>query len=333
MKKIVLFLACWLATSLIMAWEVGQLSRTYIDPSRNNRQIPTLIYHPLPPSGSATREAFPLIVFGHGWLSAVSTYSWLKDQFVSSGWIMAFPTTEGGFLPSHANFALDLEFVRQSVLAENQMADSELFASVDPFSVLMGHSMGGGASVLAAAQSSASALLTLAAAETSPSAISAASQVVMPSLTLSGATDWIAPPANHQQPIHANLASVYKSYLSFTGVGHSDIYTNALVFDLMVAWLAFTRSSGDAELDYFSNLLEQNQTAQTGSHAGYMFVTSGGAGTLSWPKFPGASSYNVYRAPDPFAAFTLLANTPQQSWTDPDLPADKAFYKVTAVSP
>ncbi|MBW6513748.1 MAG: hypothetical protein K0B87_03205 [Candidatus Syntrophosphaera sp.] len=333
MKMFILIAIFLLAASLLQAWEVGLLNRTYIDPSRNNRQIPTLIYHPLPASGTSQREAFPLIVFGHGWLSAVSTYSVLRDEFVSSGWIVAFPTTEGGFFPSHANFALDLEFVRLSVLAENQMADSELFASVDPFSVLMGHSMGGGASVLAAAQSSASALLTLAAAETSPSAISAASQVLMPSLTLSGATDWIAPPPNHQMPIYANLASCYKSYLSFAGVGHSDIYTTQLVFDLMAAWLAFARSSGGGELDLFSTLLEQNQSAQTGSHAGYMFPSISGAGTISWPKFPGASSYNVYRAPDPFADFTLLANTPLQSWTDQDLTQDRAFYRVTAVSP
>jgi hypothetical protein len=193
--------------------------------------------------------------------------------------------------------------------------------------------MGGGASVLAASSNAADALVTLAAAETSPSAISAAAQVAIPSLTLSGTEDWIAPPANNQLPIYANLASIYKSYLSFTGTGHSDIYTNALVFDLICAWLDFARSSGEVELDYYSNLLEQNQAGQTGNHEGYMFLTINWEGTLTWPKFPGASSYNVHRAPDPCADFALVGNTSQQSWLDPDFPQGRAFFKVTAVSP
>ncbi|MGC9361757.1 MAG: hypothetical protein ACP5F3_02405 [Candidatus Syntrophosphaera sp.] len=333
MPKMVLLFVLLLAGTLLGAWEVGELNRTYVDPSRDNRQIPTLVYYPLQPAGSSAREAFPVIVFGHGWLSAVSTYAWLKDEFVSSGWIMAFPTTEGGLFPSHGDFALDLDFVRGSVLAENDNADSELFGSVAPFSVLMGHSMGGGASVLAASSNAADALVTLAAAETSPSAISAAVQVAIPSLTLSGAEDWVAPPANHQQPIYANLASIYKSYLSFAGIGHSDIYTNVLVFDLICAWLDFARSSGDGELDYYSTLLEQNPAAQSGNHEGYMFAGMGGDGILSWPKFPGALSYNVHRATDPFADFALVGNTSQQSWLDPDFPQSRAFYKVTAVSP
>lgn len=261
----------------ISAYTVAQLNRTYVDPGRDNRQIATQIYYPVPetPSPTQDREAFPLLVFGHGWLLPVSTYATLRNELVSQGWIMAFPTTEGSLFPDHQDFALDLDFVAQSVLAESFLGGSELQGMVMQFSVLMGHSMGGGAAVLAAADTGADALITLAAADTDPSAIDAAAEVTVPSLTLAGGGDSITPPAQHQQPIFANLASEYKSYVSFNGLGHLNIYSDPLVVAVIQAWLAYALDGEvSALIDYF-DLLEQNQNGLIQVHSGYPEVAVG----------------------------------------------------------
>ncbi len=283
----------------LMSYTVAQLNRTYIDPGRDNRQISTQIYYPVDENQlrPGEREAFPLLVFGHGWLLPVSSYATLRDNLVSQGWILAFPTTEGSLFPDHLDFALDLNFVAQSVLAENSQAGSELFGLVLQFAALAGHSMGGGAAVLAAADTQAHALVTLAAAETDPSAIAAAPQVTIPSLTLAGGSDSITPPAQHQTPIYDNLGSAYKSYISFNGVGHLNIYTNQLVFSVIRAWLAYALE-GDIEslIDYF-DLLEQNQSDLVQVHSGYPEVAWNGEAQL-----PAVAGLKVYPNPAGSAA-------------------------------
>jgi hypothetical protein len=55
-----------------------------------------------------------------------------------------------------------------------------------------------------------------------------------------------------------------------------------------------------------------------------------GAGTLSWAPIYGAAGYNVYSADDPYGTYNYVTTVYGTSWTDP-VPADKKFYKVTAV--
>ncbi len=273
-----LILAAVLSAALpLSAYTVAQTNRTYLDPERDNRQISTQIYYPV--DGDEVRikgrEAFPLLVFGHGWLLPVSTYATLRDELVSQGWIVAFPTTEGSLFPDHQDFALDLNCVAQSVLAESFQPGSELYGIVMQFSVLAGHSMGGGAAVLAAADTEADALLTLAAAETDPSAIAAAQQVPVPSLTLAGESDSITPPAQHQLPIFENLASGFKSYISFNGVGHLNIYSNPLALSVIQAWLDYAVDEEISALTAYFDLLEQNQGNLAQIHSGYPEVALG----------------------------------------------------------
>lgn len=270
MFRVLILIFLLIPAAALSAYEVAQLSRTYVDPSRDDRQIPAQIYYPVDDG----REAFPLIVFGHGWLLPVSTYATLRDDLVSQGWILAFPTTEGGLFPDHLDFALDLEFVAHSVLMENYQSDSELYGLVLQFSVLMGHSMGGGAGVLAASGTSANALVTLAAAETDPSAIAAAAQVTVPSLTLAGGSDSITPPDQHQIPIFQNLGSSYKSYVCFNGVGHLNIYTNPLVLTAIRTWLDYALSGENSALAAWIGWLDQNLDALSYINVGYPEVVA-----------------------------------------------------------
>lgn len=291
MTRVLLIIVVLGLVAALPAYSITQLNRTYVDASRGNRQIGAQIYYPVADAAAPqkARVAFPLLVFGHGWIMPPSTYSTLRNELVSQGWIMAFPSTEGSLFPNHLDFALDLNFVAQSVLAENFQTDSELNGIVAQFSVLMGHSMGGGAAVLAASDTAANAIITLAAAETNPSAIAAAQQVGIPSLTLAAGNDSVTPPAQHQVPIFENLASSFKSYVSFNGLGHLNIYGNALVIEVIQAWLAYTLNGEiSALLDYFE-LLDQHQEELIHIHFGYPEVAA--ADETNTPALAGLEVY------------------------------------------
>jgi hypothetical protein len=85
----------------------------------------------------------------------------------------------------------------------------------------MGHSMGGGASFLAADNNtSIHALIGLAPAETNPSAIAVAPNVQVPSIVFSGSSDGVTPPAQHHIPMYDGVTSTCKSFVSIIGGAH-----------------------------------------------------------------------------------------------------------------
>jgi hypothetical protein len=86
----------------------------------------------------------------------------------------------------------------------------------------MGHSMGGGASFLAAAQNTAAfdILVGLAPAETTPSAINVSSGITIPVLIFSGSADAVTAPATNHRPMYDSVANVCKHFISITGGGH-----------------------------------------------------------------------------------------------------------------
>jgi hypothetical protein len=86
---------------------------------------------------------------------------------------------------------------------------------------LMGHSMGGGASALAASGNSfIKTYVGLAPAETNPSAVTAAAGINIPSIVFSGSEDGVTPPADHHLPIYNALSSDCKNFVSIIGGGH-----------------------------------------------------------------------------------------------------------------
>jgi predicted dienelactone hydrolase len=239
MKKIYLFLLIFtLATSSwAQNFAVGNTTITFNDPSRSGgfgsgggpgRQIQTEIYYPANAAGANVPLAngtFPVIVFGHGFAMSWDAYANLWNAFASKGYIIAFPRTEGGLLPapSHNNFGLDLAIVEVKLQALNTNSSSIFYQKVKNSSAIMGHSMGGGATFLGAANNSSptlKAVVGLAPAETNPSAIAAAANVSVDALILSGSSDGVTPPASNHQPIYNNLPSTCKTFLSITNGSH-----------------------------------------------------------------------------------------------------------------
>lgn len=245
----------------LFPYGIEQITVTFIDTDRGNRQIPTQIFIPVDNESTLEsdnrEELFPFIVFGHGWTQSYSVYQSVWEALVPLGWIMVFPTTEGGLFPSHHNFALDLAFLSFALPAAGSDIAFPLYNLVDSLSVVMGHSMGGGCSIVAASyENNFSSVVTFAAAETTPSAIDAAAGIEMPSITFSGTSDWVTPPESHQIPIYNNLGSAYKSFVSLNGVGHSGIYNNDTVFSLLEPWLSFMITYDMGFITEFEDLLD-----------------------------------------------------------------------------
>jgi dienelactone hydrolase len=142
----------------------------------------------------------PAVVFGHGWLQPSERYHGLLRHLASWGIVTASPTTQRGPLPSHRLYAADLR-TALDVCVGVRLGDGAI--SVDPDRLgLAGHSTGGGAAVLAAADDErVSAVATVSAAEVMPSALPSAQRCGMPGLHLVGDRDLIAPRAGHAEAI------------------------------------------------------------------------------------------------------------------------------------
>jgi len=222
-KKLFSILILVIASFQTYAQQVGHTQVTFIDSTRNNRSVPTEIYYPATVAGNNTPIAtgvFPIISFGHGFVMIWSAYQNFWEDLVAQGYIVAFPTTEGGFAPAHANFGADLKFLIAEIQTNGAGADVPV-SSVGSTSAIMGHSMGGGSSFLAAENNSGiTTMVSFAAANTNPSSITAAQQVSVPTLIFSGTNDCVTPPAAQQDLIYDATAAAYKTQVYITGGGH-----------------------------------------------------------------------------------------------------------------
>lgn len=269
--------------SSIAQFNIGSTTITFNDPARTGgfgsgggpgRQIQCEIYYPASTNGVGVPVAsgdFPVIVFGHGFVMTWDAYENVWENLVPKGYIMVFPRTEGSFSPSHSDFGLDLAQVEQKMQSENTNSASLFFNHVTNRSAIMGHSMGGGSTVLAAnGNSNIKTIVCLAPAETSPSAIAAATGVTVPALVMSGSEDGVTPPVDHHEPIYDALGSSCKTFLSITGGAHCYFANSNLNCDFGEATSSFGISISRAQqqdiaqdmygiwLDFY---LKQNCTA------------------------------------------------------------------------
>ena len=235
MKNILLLLFS-VPFCIIGQYQIGHSTITFNDPSRSGgfgsgggpgRQIQTEIYFPSYTAGENTAVAtfpnFPVIVFGHGFAMGWDAYANIWQHLAPQGYILAFVRTEGSLIPapSHGDFGDDLALVATKMLALNGTAGSPFNGKVKQKVVIMGHSMGGGATMLAAENNTSIAgIVGLAPAETNPSAVSVCGNINVPALIFSGSNDGVTPPIDNHLPMYQGLASSCKSYVSITGGAH-----------------------------------------------------------------------------------------------------------------
>lgn len=228
MKKIAILIASFINLSLLgQNYQIGFRNVSPVDSARGNRVIQdTKIYYPANTAGTNVPVAngeFPVIVFGHGFTIAWDAYNYIWEYYVPKGYICIFPTTEGGIPPSHSNFGGDLNFLARWIQQQNQLSSSPFYGKVKNKAAVMGHSMGGGCSYLAASGNNVfTTVVSLAAANTNPSAISAAQQVTCPVLNIAGKEDCVTPVNEHQKPIFDSTASSIKYFMELKGASHCN---------------------------------------------------------------------------------------------------------------
>lgn len=165
---------------------------------------------------------WPVVVFGHGYLSPVDLYTTLLTDLAAAGYLVVAPTSGGELFPDHAAFAADFSTVIDWLEVENARPGGWLEGAVDLERIAAsGHSMGGGASTLATASDPRfRTVANLAAAETRPSAIEAAAGIGVPALLIAGEVDTIAPPDVHQRPIFTAITDAPAQLRIITGGSH-----------------------------------------------------------------------------------------------------------------
>lgn len=209
---------------------IGTRSITFNDPSRS-RDIACTVHYPAASAGNNApvgEGLFPVLVHGHGFVMGVDAYTNLRDYFAPRGYFLVLPTTEGGFAPDHNAFGLDLAFLANAMQAAGADASSPFFGKVAPATALMGHSMGGGASFLGAANNTGiQALVNFATAETNPSAIAAAALVEVPTLVFAATEDCVTPAATNQTPMYDAVPVPCKAFVNVVGGGHCYFGANS----------------------------------------------------------------------------------------------------------
>ena len=136
---------------------------------------------------------YPGISFGHGFVTNPNKYQSTLEHLATWGYLVMATQSYTGLFPNHANYAEDLRHCLTYLEEQNADSSSQLFGQVDTEKFgLSGHSMGGGASILAAADDGRiKALANLAAAETNPSAEAAMADVLIPARLIAGDEDGI----------------------------------------------------------------------------------------------------------------------------------------------
>lgn len=202
-------------------YTVGTKTLSYTDPARSNRAVGIEFHYP-GTNATVASDSFPFVIFAHGFQMDQTPYYPYADSLAKRGYIVGLLTTETSLSPSHADFAQDLIFVYNKLIAEsNTNSTSPFYHHVVAKGALGGHSMGGGATVLSCQYGNpATCYFTFAAATTNPSSITAAPNMTKPYLGFAGTRDCIAPIATNQQPMYDSSNSVCKTLINITDATH-----------------------------------------------------------------------------------------------------------------
>lgn len=172
----------------------------------NNSTFTARLYYPATGAGQnagfdPSGGPYPAVSFGHGFLQTVDRYQSTLLHLATWGIVVIASDSEGGLFPSHSNFALDMRHCLTYLEQQNATSGALLYQGIatDRFG-MSGHSMGGGASILAtAADARVKALANLAAAETNPSATAQMGSIAAPVSLVSGSSDTIVPVGTNGQ--------------------------------------------------------------------------------------------------------------------------------------
>jgi dienelactone hydrolase len=245
----------------------GHKSISITDPGRN-RTVTAEVYYPATEAGDDkpfVDQPFPCITLGHGFVMPATSYTSICAAIVSNGYVVILPSTETSFAPSHAEFGGDIAFLN-TWYRSNQAAGFPPFSG---FSAVGGHSMGGGASVLALETGTeADIYIGIAPAITNPSPLTIAAEIDIPAILFSGSLDAITPPENSHQLLYNALNSKCKTFVSLLGGSHC-YYADQSICDLGEAFSQFTISRELQQALFINYLIPVLETFLKGNSAGW----------------------------------------------------------------
>lgn len=225
------------ASGAFAQYPVGTSNPTLVDAARGNRSIPVDLYYPAQSGGAgqpvadAPPEGFAAVAFGHGFQIAAANYEWIATRLAGEGCVVAVPRTAGELFPDHEAFGFDLAFAARALRDAGADPASPFFGRMGPRTLVMGHSMGGGCSMLAAGgDTSITAVANFAAAETNPSAVAACGIIGRPALLFAGGNDCVTPPANHQIPMYEALTG-WRTLVTIDGASHCQFNSYSFLCD------------------------------------------------------------------------------------------------------
>lgn len=214
-------------------YPIGHLVRDYTDTSRGVN-VRTEIYYPaqysgdgVPVAGPACRT-FPVIIFGHGYQTPIDNYNYLWENFVPNGYFMVLSDTQNGVIWNFGDFGRDLAFLAGAFQGEGTSPASVFFGRVAPSTAILGHSMGGGATVMSPKYTAnITTIIGLAPSAIDSSVLDAAALVQVPSLIIAAGHDCIVPAGSHAQPIYNAIPFPCKYYAEIKDGSHCEFAQDA----------------------------------------------------------------------------------------------------------
>jgi dienelactone hydrolase len=223
MKKLFYLLVFILYAKITLAG-IGTTTTTFVDASRSNRNIPCEVSYPALSNGTNTTMdtgPFGLVIVSHGFAMGTDAYESYANNLVNAGYIVARVNSETGLSPNHTNYAKDIAYIADGFKQLNNSAVSMFYSKLNGKIAALGHSMGGGATLLAHQYTNnVDVFITLAAAETNPSAASAAATLTKPLFCITGSADCITPSASHSLKMYDSSNSVCKIYMDIKDATH-----------------------------------------------------------------------------------------------------------------
>lgn len=208
---------------LAQSYSIGYKNTSFYDEDRD-RNVTAYVYYPSNSEGQDAiplQGGFPYIVFGHGFMMNQGDYDYLWEALVPKGYILINLTTETGTGPNHERFGRDLAFIADNFFTFSENGSDFFYNTAIDKCVVMGHSMGGGATHLASSYTqNMEAVITFAAAETNPSAIEAVAGANVETLVFYGEGDAVTPPEENQIPIYNSSSSDCKALIGVLGGIH-----------------------------------------------------------------------------------------------------------------
>jgi dienelactone hydrolase len=257
---------------------------------------------------------YPVVTFGHGFVQLVLQYQPLLEHLTSHGYIVVATDSQFTFTPDHEQYSQDLrqglDYLEQATVDPSspffQGVDVERFGA-------SGHSMGAGASLLAAAADPRiRAVANLAAAETNPSAIAVMPQINVPISLITGSEDQVVPPSQHGELMY-DAAQAPRQLPLILGGSHCGFQDLPFPFFCDAGslsrdeQLAITRQQLTSFFDFYLKEDESIWTQVWGpdAHADPRVVTALDPGVLLTPD----ASQQLADAGDTAAFDLLLTNT------------------------